>query len=260
MTHPSQAADAPATLANLQTAYYRALELAQFEGGFLARSSHELRSPLNQVISLQQMVLEGLCDSPEEAQDFIQQAHAAALKLLEYLDFLGQLSKLRIGRLQPTLQAVSLATALEQVRDLVHIQAANRNLRLHIEAPAASIQVWADPLWLRQALTTLIEVAIDSSDRGTLTLRLAPESPPKCHQLWLEDERPATAWQEPTPLPPPPEFDWEQPLSPALRLELAQTLLRAMQGKLAVLATPVDPTSTVTRLQCTLLDAAAAGA
>ena len=45
-------------------AYYQALELAQFKGGFLARSAHELRSPLSSLMGLHQLILTGLCDSP----------------------------------------------------------------------------------------------------------------------------------------------------------------------------------------------------
>ncbi|MEW5858349.1 MAG: sensor histidine kinase, partial [Cyanobacteriota bacterium] len=41
-------------LKQTQMAYHMATEMSQFKAGFLARTSHELRSPLNSLIGLHQ--------------------------------------------------------------------------------------------------------------------------------------------------------------------------------------------------------------
>jgi signal transduction histidine kinase len=233
------------------TAYYQALELALFRGGFLARTSHELRSPLNKVISLHQMILEGLCDDREEEIEFLNEAHGAALKLLEHLDFLIYLSKLEGDRLQPHSQAVPLAPLFEKVQSFTHLQAANRSLRLVLEPPAA-VQVWADPAWLSNVLVTLIEVAIETSDRGTIRIALAPEQPEGSCDIWVEDERVGGTWQEPCPLPDPEDFDLERSLPVGVRLELVRLLLLRMGGAFSLVTTPTAGESGPTRILCRL--------
>ncbi|NJN19990.1 MAG: HAMP domain-containing histidine kinase [Leptolyngbya sp. RL_3_1] len=234
------------------TAYYQALELALFRGGFLARTAHELRSPLNKVISLHQMILEGLCDDREEEIEFLTEAHGAALKLLEHLDFLIHLSKLEGDRLHPHSQAVPLAPLFEKVQSLTHLQAANRNLRLVLETPADDVQVWADPAWLSTVLATLIEVAIETCDRGTIRIALAPEQPADYCDIWVEDERTGGTWQEPRPLPDPEDFDLERSLPASLRLELVRLLLIRMGGAFSLLTTPAASESGPTRILCRL--------
>lgn len=216
----------------LQLAYCRALELASFKGGFLARTAHELRSPLNKVISLQQMVLEGLCDNVEEEREFVAEAYAASTKLLEYLDFLIRVSKIETGRITPTPQAVSLQQIFDHVRDMVHLQVADRNLRLIVEPLNPEIQLYTDPTWLQNALITLIEIALDSSDRGTIHLHINPEREGSSRHIWLDDDRPTTCWHESLTLPSAGEFDLDNSLSASLRMGMVEAMLNTMDATL----------------------------
>ena len=63
---------------DLQIAYRQLLALERFKSGFLARTSHELRSPINTIVSLHQLILEDLCEGPEEEKEFIEQSKNAA--------------------------------------------------------------------------------------------------------------------------------------------------------------------------------------
>jgi len=219
--------------AKLQMAYCRALELADYKGGFLARTAHELRSPLNQIISLQQMILEGLCDDIAEERQFVADAYAASLKLLEYLDLMIRVSKIEMGRLTPQLQSVSLAAIFEQVNALTHLQVADRNWRLIVEPPAPTVNVQADPAWLRNLLTTLIEMALEGGDRGTLHLHTAPPTDDAQCGLWLTDDRATPPWQEPRELPPMPDFSLDDTLSKSLRMSLVAAMVQEMGGVLS---------------------------
>ncbi len=251
MTHSAGAEFPQSSDTMLQMAYFRALELAQFRGGFLARTAHELRSPINKIISLNQMILEGLCESPEEERQFILDAQAASMKLLEHLDFLIQVSKIETGQVLPEMQVVALAPIFDQVREMTQLQAADRNLRLIIEPPDAIVRIWTDPAWLQNVLVTLIDIAV-SSDRGTLRLTLSPQSSPDSCHLWLEDDRPKTYWRESTPLPAAETFDINEPLANSLRLNMAEAMLKAMEGSLTLISTLDSTEGAATRLQCTL--------
>lgn len=235
--------------ANLQMAYYRALEVASFRGGFLMRTAHELRSPLNQIISLQQMILEGLCDDIEEERQFVADAYAASLKLLEYLDLMIRVSKIEMGRLEPQLQPVSLSETFTHVQELTEVQVADRNLRLTVSLPDPDITVQADPAWLRNGLITLIEMAIEGGDRGTLHLSTAPAAADNTVAIGLADDRPTPPWQEPVELPPPPAFALDASLSNSLRMGLVEALVSGMQGQLAIAS---DTHPGLTQLHITL--------
>ena len=235
---------------SLELAYYRALELADFKGGFLARTAHELRSPLSKVISLQQMIIEGLCDDVEEERAFVGEAYAASMKLLEYLDFLIRVSKVEMGRIVPQVQTVSWTQIFSQVKEMTHLQVTDRNLRLVVNFPESSLSVQTDPDALCNRRTRLIDLALAIRDRGTQALSLAPPPPADTWQIWLDDDRPTDPWQEPATFPASTAFDLNDTLSASLRMGLVEAMLQALGGSLARVPQATDPAST--RLQLTL--------
>ncbi|MGL5880139.1 MAG: sensor histidine kinase, partial [Xenococcaceae cyanobacterium] len=84
-------------LKQTQLAYQMAIQWSQFKAGFLARISHELRSPLSSLIGLHQLILSDLCESPEEQREFLSQAHQSALKLMRLIDEVVDIAKTSYG-------------------------------------------------------------------------------------------------------------------------------------------------------------------
>lgn len=183
-------------LVDLQQAYFRALELGQFKAGFLARTSHELRSPINGVIGMHQLILADLCDDPAEEREFLQQAHTSVLKILGLLDELIAISKIEYGTGSLCLEPVQLAELFKEVQAAIHLQAENRNLRLQVVIPEPEIEVLADWKQLRQVLISLLDTAIAHMDEGQICLRVCPSGATEPVRIWLEDQRPASAWHE----------------------------------------------------------------
>lgn len=242
-------------------AYNLAAEMSQFKAGFLARISHELRSPLNSLIGLHQLIISDLCESPEEEREFVEQAHASALKLVGLIDEILNVSRTEYGTNRLDIQPLQLAEILSQVYDLTHLQAANRNHRLTIETPAPEIFVLADPRWLRQVLLNLVDSPLKYPEpiNVQVSVHLDPES--EYVNIWVEDERPAEALSEPIdllkgisaedkePLPLNEDFT----LSPGLSLMMSQTILELMKGHLEVIAVPsVEENSKFTKIQCSI--------
>jgi hypothetical protein len=238
-------------LKELELAYRSAIEMSQFKAGFLARVSHEIRSPLNGLIGTHQLILADLCESPEEEREFIAQANESAMKMVNLLDEVIQVAKADYGAKSIDLEPLSLTRIFEHVYSLTHLLAENRNLKFHVEFPEPDLYVLADRRSLEQALISLIDGAIATMQAGKISLSV--QSSEQFAYIQLEDERSIDAWQEefdrlqkdPNPL-----ASLDQKSSLGFSLLLSQTLIEVMNGKLEIVAVPSNPGETVTRLQC----------
>lgn len=245
-------------LQRTRLAYQMATEMSQFKAGFLARISHELRSPLNSLIGLHQLILSDLCEDAAEEREFVAQAHTSALKLVGFLDEILNVSKTEYGSNRLDIQEVRLGELFGQVYNLTHLQAANRNLGLQITPPDPEIYVMADLRWLRQVLVNLVDTPLKMMEEGSVKVVANADSAAGYARIWIEDDRPANAWSEPidllqsvpkTELPLTPKAT----LSPGLSLLINQTLLDLMKGRLEILAIPSPGSeSRLCRIQCSI--------
>ena len=243
-----------------RVAYHLAAEMSAFKAGFLARISHELRSPLNSLIGLHQLIISDLCESPEEEREFIEQAHASALKLVGLIDEVLNVSRTEYGTNRLDIQPLQLSEVISQVYDLTHLQAANRNHRLTIETPAPEIFVLADPRWLRQVLLNLVDTPLKYIEPINVKVSVHLDPALEYVKIWIEDERPLEALTEPIdllksisedkePLP----INGDFTLSPGLSLMMSQTILELMNGRLEVISIPsVEENSKFTKIQCSI--------
>lgn len=260
---PPDRSDSPASQTQVSATdlpYWAAIEMAQFKAGFLARTSHELRSPLNGLISSLQLIQTDLCESPEEEREYVGIAYESALKLVGLLDEVIKVSKVQAGsqRLKP--EAVDFNLMLDELHYLTHLQAANRNLKLRFDIPDRDISVWADADCLRHALTLVLDVLISVLPSGEIHLSLTLDQ--SAAIVTLQAPLPPEFWQEtrdglhasmPSPAP---TRDRASPipaqLSPQFRLLLAQELFAVNQTHFDLQEPPSRDSSHPWLLQCCL--------
>ena len=234
----------------LEIAYQMALEMGQFKAGFLARTSHELRSPLNSIMSLQQLILTDLCDSPEEEREFVSQSYAAAQKLLALLNETTNVSKLEEGTVELSPESLSLGEILGELESLTHLQALNRNLKLIVVQPSPDIHIMGDHYWLRQVLINLVTTAIYQMNQGTIQVTAQKDTEAGKAFIYFEDGRSPTDWSEPidllSRLSKPKDLDSARMHKPSdshlpkgLNFAITQIMLEKMDGTLSLLSTPV---------------------
>jgi signal transduction histidine kinase len=226
-----------ATLQPLQLAYQLATEMSQFKGGFLARTSHELRSPLNGLIGMQQLILSDLCDSPEEEREFIAQANESALKMIKVLDTVLEVARLQHGTLKMEIQPLQLASLLQAIHDLTYLQAADRNLQLRMTLPHSELYVLADPLRLKQVLLYLIDTPIAQMQEGSIDVSVEVSVDTGYAHIVIDSDRTdsdrAFPSSEPIDLLQVPAVVSELP-SPGLKWLTSQIMISMMQGTLMV--------------------------
>ena len=227
-------------LKQAQLAYQMAAQMSQFKAGFLARTSHELRSPLSSMIGLHQLILSDLCESPEEQKEFIAQAYHSALKLMKLIDEIVAVSKTEYGSNSLNLESLQLAEIFAEIDRLTHLQAANRNLKVEIAAPNPEIQVLADRSRLIQLIFNLIDSGIALMKSGKIKMSTT-EVTADFVRIEIDLECPAVLWQD-SEIPQPDfhghdlaeirELLQEISLSANMKLQMSKTLLETMGGSL----------------------------
>jgi len=227
-------------LKQAQLAYQMAAQMSQFKAGFLARTSHELRSPLSSMIGLHQLILSDLCESPEEQKEFIAQAYHSALKLMKLIDEIVAVSKTEYGSDSLYLESLSLDEIFTEIARLTHLQAANRNLKLEIEHLDPQVCVFADRSRLIQLIFNLIDSGISLMKTGVIKLTTT-EVTPETVKIEIDFECPAALWQDANSSEPNfqsqdlgeiRELLQEISLSPNMKLLMSKTLLETMGGSL----------------------------
>jgi hypothetical protein len=212
---------------------------------------------------MHQLILQDLCDSPEEAKEFVAQANASALKMVKLLDEVIAVSKTEHGTNRLEIESVQLTKVFENLHLLTHLQAANRNLQLEVIPPDPEIYVLADQRRFQQVLVAIVDTAIAQMGEGSIKVGsdCSPES--KEVRIWIEVQSPNPVWSEAVDLlSTTPEIDKQadetSKISPGLTLLMIQTVVEVMQGSLEMLAvsgeeTAEQPTTeNVIRLQCSM--------
>lgn len=268
-----------AQIEQLKLDYYVAQQMCQFKAGFLARVTHELRSPINGLIGAHQLILSDLCDSPEEEREFLANANSSAVKMIDMLDKILDVSRTESGKSPMKLEALQLVEVFEEVRYLTQMQAANRNIHLNIVNPNPDIYIRADEQWLTPVLVNLVDSAITPDELGSISmwaetsiesgnvqiLISAPRSPESwteavdllTQELNRQTERDAKGLASSSEMSA--ELYQEYPLqtdpnvSGGLNLLMTCDILKLMQGQLEVLPTPADAEDDrLTMIQCSL--------
>lgn len=264
-------------LKELELAYQMASEMSQFKGGFLARTSHELRSPLNSIIGSLQLVLSNLCETPQEERQFLQNSHDALLQLITFLDDIISVSKLEHGTETMKIEPIQLLKIFEELEKLTQLQSQNNRVRLEIIKPNDQLYILADFLRFRQILVNLVDHAIAQMEQGfvRVSVEVSPQS--NLVHIWLDDQRSISAWSESWDL-----LNYQLnaihfqdnhdnnthndtqkadlvknlsslKLSAGMRLLMNQTLLELMNGRLEVLILPWEENrANFTRTQCSI--------
>ncbi len=242
-----------------QLAYQMAQEMSQFKAGFLARTTHVLRSPINGLIGLHQLILADLCENPEEEREFIQQAHERALKLLNLIDEILNVARLEHGTNKLDIQSRSLAELLQEVYDLTYILAENRNFPFKVLLPDPELRILVDPRWFKQVLINLIETTIAKMEEGSICISAQASSTNNLVYIWIDIPTYAFVNTEPINLITSEDVvaktDEENISFPiGMKLLLSQTILEFMGGKLEIVpfVGATEQVEDITRLQISI--------
>ncbi|MBI4643316.1 MAG: response regulator [Deltaproteobacteria bacterium] len=147
---------------------------------FLANTSHELRTPLNAIMGYLRLVINGLCDTPEEEREFLQNALDSARSLLNLINDLLDSARIEAGQMEVQLGEVNVPQIFEAVRKLTELQADQKNLKLSFKPSQGDMAVRGDPGKFQQVLVNLVANAIKFTPQGEVQVK-ARALPAKGH-------------------------------------------------------------------------------
>lgn len=163
-------ADLARTKHELELAYQRSEAANQAKQRFLANVSHEVRTPLNGVLGITEMLIEsGLRPEQLEQAEIVKRCGS---NLLLLVNDLLDLSKIEAGRMTVERIPFDPEALLRDVASLHQATAAQRGiaLRLTIE-PGLPARIQGDPTRLRQVLNNLAGNAVKFTDDGEVRIR-----------------------------------------------------------------------------------------
>ena len=147
-------------------------EASRLKSEFLANTSHELRTPLNGMIGFLQLVLDGMCDTPEEERDFLKQALQCSRHLLGLINDVLDIAKIESGKLQLEIDPVEVQQLFDEVYTVTHVQAAQRGIELRFEADLDNAsRARGDFGKVKQVLINLVGNSLKFTQKGSITVR-----------------------------------------------------------------------------------------
>ncbi|MHB8766586.1 MAG: ATP-binding protein [Deferrisomatales bacterium] len=169
---------ASSLLRKLTDAVARAREASRAKGQFLANMSHEVRTPLNGIIGMADL----LADTPltQEQSEFAQTIRASAQTLLSLVDNVLDFSKVEAGKLEPRETDLDFHALLRGAVAMFAPQAEAKGVRLSsLLDPRVPYALRGDPVYLRQIVINLLSNAIKFTERGEVILsaRLEADGP-----------------------------------------------------------------------------------
>ncbi len=146
-----------------------AVELSELKTQFLARMSHEMRTPLNAVIGLTGVLLDS--EMSDEQAEKLQTVRSSGKMLLRIINDILDLSKIDANKLELEYSPVHIESILEQSISLVMLDAARKNMNFKFDNYLGSHdRIVVDGGRIQQLVLNLLSNAVKYSNEGQITL------------------------------------------------------------------------------------------
>jgi signal transduction histidine kinase len=153
----------------LSLALVRASEVAELKSQFLANINHEIRTPINGILGMVDLISESPLNADQ--RECTEMLKTSADSLVKLMNGILDVSELGAGKLRIEKRSFDLRVLLEEVPAVYRIRAQAKGLKFTAPAPAAIPRfVGGDPARVRQVLDQLLSNAIKFTESGRVSL------------------------------------------------------------------------------------------
>lgn len=174
------------------TSYNQELtDLSRLKSNLMAITSHDLKSPLNAVISRAQLVMDTCDHLPREKMlAHLEQIVLAGRKMANFIDDLLDLEKIEAGKVELSSKRLHLDRVLRSCVDLNRVTAEGKGVTIDFDAAPGLSPVSADLVKLEQIFNNLLSNAIKFSPAGTVISVGCQASPDGFMDVTITDQGP----------------------------------------------------------------------
>lgn len=232
-----------------------AITASRAKSDFLARMSHELRSPLNAILGFSEVIADRVfgAEGVERYQDYARNIHEAGGHLLELINDILDLSKVEAGELHLTLEPIELKELIKGSVQLMTPIAEKRGVQLVVDLGRSPLSLVADRRRLRQMVVNLVSNAIKFTLAGGTVMVTAHQDQGNIVIDVADSGIGMTPEQVKVALQPFGQIATDSPyaqVGTGLGLPIVESLVKLHGGRLDINSTPnVGTTATLTLLK-----------
>lgn len=139
---------------------------------FLSKLTHELRTPMNGVLGMEELLLETNLSAKQK--DYVETIGVAGEDMLRLVNRVSDYAKLMTGRFRSVNEAINLAETIDQIIAKFQIVVHQKNIELVINLdPNLPEHIECDERHLVSILENLLEHGINRTEHGEVELRIA---------------------------------------------------------------------------------------
>ncbi|MCR4903763.1 MAG: response regulator [Butyrivibrio sp.] len=143
----------------------------QAKSEFLASMSHEIRSPLNAIMGMDEMILRE--STEENIIGYASDIDVAGQNLMKIINQILDFSKLEAGKIDLSVEIYETGIMLQEVLNIIKIQAENKGLQLIVDIDSeVPSKLVGDPARIRQILVNLLNNAVKYTKRGSVIFKV----------------------------------------------------------------------------------------
>ena len=144
---------------------------------FLASMSHELRTPINAIIGYAALLLEGMFGQLSDQQrEPLDRSRAAADHLRALIDDILDLAKIEAGKMQFTLEKLSLTEVMREASAQMEPMIRRKSLSYTVDVSADTPPIVSDRTKLKQVLLNLLSNAMKFTNKGGVSIVVRPHA------------------------------------------------------------------------------------
>lgn len=158
----------------LEKARFEAESASKAKSRFLARVSHEIRTPINAVMGMNEMILRE--SSEENVKQYARDVKESSVVLLNLIDEILDSSKIESGKMEIVSERYDIGSLFNDLYNMINVKAREKGLELEFEVDSTIPRAYlGDEKRIHQVLLNLLSNSIKYTDRGKVVLKVTCE-------------------------------------------------------------------------------------